>query len=151
MCFISDNFNLMHPSKILFFLFFTVIILLSCKKDTPNPVPYKYVNFEININDPQYVALQAVGNSIFVYGGVSGIVIFRESDTEFAVFDRCCPNNPDKRNAIKLDSTNTFILKCPSCGSEFIINNGSVNKGPASAPQKAYHSSFDGTYLHVYN
>lgn len=136
--------------KILLFFVLEIFSFQSCK-DKNNQIPDTLVDFYININDPQYSDLQAVGNSIYVYGGIAGIVIYRESVDNFVAMDRCCSYQPDNRCAVAIDSTNTFLLVCPCCGSEFIINNGSVNKAPAAAPLKAYRTSFSDDVLHVFN
>jgi len=132
-------------------LFFLTFLSLHACKDKNDPIPDTLVDFYININDPQYSDLQAVGNSIYVYGGVAGIIIYRESMTDFVALDRCCSFQPENRCAVKVDSANTFLLVCPCCDSEFIINNGSVNKNPASAPLELYRTSFANDVLHVFN
>ncbi len=137
-------------SKILFIFILGFLSLQSCK-DKNKPIPNTVVDFYININDVDYSDLQAVGNSIYVYGGVAGIILYRESTESIIALDRCCSFNPDDRCAVKVDSVNSFILVCPCCSSEFIINNGSVNKSPAQAPLKQYQTSFDGEILHVFN
>ena len=136
--------------KILLFFVLILFSFHSCK-DKNNPIPDTLVDFYININDSQYADLQAVGNSIYVYGGVAGIVIYRESTDNFIAMDRCCSFQPDDRCSVAVDSVNTFLLVCPCCGSEFIINNGSVNKSPAVAPLKQYRTSFSSDVLHVFN
>ncbi len=136
--------------KIVFFFVLVLFSFQSCKEKN-NPIPDTLVDFYLNINDPQYADLQAVGNSISVYGGVAGIVIYRESTDNFIALDRCCSYQPDDRCSVAVDSVNTFLLVCPCCGSEFIINNGSVNKSPAQAPLKSYRTTFDGEVLHVFN
>lgn len=137
-------------SKIAIILLIGIVSLQSCK-DKNQPIPDTLVDFYVNINDPSYSDLQAVGNFVYVYGGVAGIVLYRESTENIIALDRCCSYKPEDRCSVKLDTTNTFLLVCPCCSSEFIINNGSVNKSPAVAPLKQYHTTFDGETIHVFN
>ena len=137
-------------SKILIIFFLCTTFSQSCK-DKNQPIPNTLVDFYININDVSYSDLQAVGNSVYVYGGVAGVIIYRESVDNFIALDRCCSYKPDDRCAVKIDTTNSFLLVCPCCSSEFIINNGSVNKSPAIAPLKQYQTTFDGSVLHIFN
>ena len=143
----------MHNSKLHIFLFVLLIITLSdsCRKKE-DLVPNVYVNFTIFLSDPEFSNLQTIGNSVFVTGGVSGIVIYRLSQTDFSVYDRCCTFQPSDRCAVLPDTANTLFLKCPCCGSKFSFLDGSVQSGEAKRPLTLYDFTFDGNNtLHVYN
>ena len=143
----------MRISKIHIFLFTLLLITLSdsCKKKE-ELVPNVYVNFTIFLSDPEFSTLQTIGNSVFVTGGVCGIVIYRLSQTDFSVYDRCCTYKPSERCAVLPDPANTLFLKCPCCGSKFSLLDGSVQSGDAERPLTLYDATFDGSNtLHVFN
>src|ERR1700722_18030653 len=67
---------------------------VGCKKDSSasvTGVPNVAVSFTIDINNPQYVNLTAVGGWIYVTGGYDGIIIYRLTSGTFLAFDRGCP------------------------------------------------------------
>ena len=129
---------------------FLVSIFLKCE-NKHQVVPNVYVNFYLSIFDPEFSDLAAPGNSIYVTGGVNGILIYRISDVEFTAFDRTCTFNVEENCQITTDESLVFASDTVCCGSKFLLLDGSVNEGPALYPLKRYETSFDGTYLHVYN
>jgi Rieske Fe-S protein len=135
----------MRISKIHIFLFVILIITLSgsCRKKD-DLVPNVYVNFTIFLSDPEFSTLQIIGNSVFVTGGVSGIIIYRLSQTEFSAYDRCCTFQPNDRCAVLPDTANTLFLNCPCCSSKFSFLDGSVQSGQAKRALTTYYTSFDG-------
>jgi nitrite reductase/ring-hydroxylating ferredoxin subunit len=143
----------MPVSKVHLFLITILFISISdsCRKKD-DLVPNVAVNFTIFLSDPEFATLQTIGNYVFVTGGVSGIVIYRYSQTEFIAFDRCCSYNPSDRCAVLPDTANSLFLKCPCCSSNFSFIDGSVQSGPAERPLTMYESSFDGNNsVHIYN
>ena len=141
-------------SKIAFFLILTLIsiVLFNCNKDRER-VPYVYVDFYLNLNDPDFTELSAVGNVVAVTGGVKGIFVYRKSLDEFIALDRCCTYEPSKScEILNVDSTGLFAV-CACCESEFFLYDGYVNKGPAEYPLTQYRTSFNSmtNTLHVFN
>ena len=134
----------MKISKIHLFLLSLTFILLSdgCRKKE-DLVPNVYVNFTIFLSDPEFATLQTIGNYVFVTGGVTGIVIYRYSQTEFTAFDRCCTYQPSERCAVLPDTTNSLFLKCPCCGSKFSLLDGSVQSGDAERALTQYSTTYD--------
>jgi len=127
--------------------------LFFCNKDKQNLVPYVYVDFYIYLNNPGFAPLQAPGNSVYVTGGVEGIVIYRKSLVDFVAIERCCSYNPEERCIVNLDSSQVGALICPCCKSKFSIYDGSIIKTPASHPLTLYQAAYDQTYnrVHVTN
>lgn len=134
----------MSISKIHLFLLALTFVLISdgCRKKE-DLVPNVYVNFTIFLSDPEFATLQTIGNSVFVTGGVSGIVIYRYSQTEFTAYDRCCTYKPSERCAVLPDTSNSLFLRCPCCNSKFSLIDGSVQSGPAERALTPYSTSFD--------
>jgi nitrite reductase/ring-hydroxylating ferredoxin subunit len=142
------------PFSKLHIFFITILFLLAtdgCKKKE-DLVPNVYVNFTIFLSDPEFATLQTIGNSVFVTGGVSGIIIYRYSQSDFTAIERCCSYQPNERCAVLPDTSNSLFLKCPCCNSKFSILDGSIQSGPAERPLTTYEVSYDGSNsIHVYN
>lgn len=108
------------------------------------PVPFEYVYFDINLNQPDYFNLTAIGNSIMVKGGVKGIIIYRNGIDEFFAYDRACTHHPtDTCHGVMGNGSNEAI--CPCCDSHFILNvEGIPTSGSkASYPLKKYTTQFN--------
>jgi nitrite reductase/ring-hydroxylating ferredoxin subunit len=83
--------------------------------------------------------------------GYKGLILFRLLPDEFAVYERCCPYDPDKTGAmITADPSNTTCT-CPVCGSKFILYDGSPYGGPSPYSLMQYRWDYDGEVLRVYN
>lgn len=137
-----------------YLLILTVSIFLigSCKKDKENePVPNTYVDIWLNINEPSNVNLNPVSGWIYITGGNRGIIVYRKSTTEFLAYDRTCTYNSSASNSRVFVESNNMMISDTTCGSKFLITDGSVQITPASLPLKQYTTTFDGTYIHIYN
>jgi hypothetical protein len=105
-------------------------------------IPYVYVDFSVDLNKPSYFELNSIGNSIYVVGGVSGIVIYRDGMTDFFAYDRACPYDPEIGRLV-LDSTG-FRMIDTVCGSEFSLSfDGAVLKGPAEMSMRKYNTYYN--------
>lgn len=136
---------------IIFFCFCFILFNQNCKKKD-DVIPNVYVDFYLYLSDPDFSSLNAIGNSVYVTGGYSGIVVYRKSIEDFIALDRACTYAPSKEcERITVDNSGLFA-ECPCCGSRFTLADGYVVKGPASRPLKEYATSFDGNNaLHVFN
>jgi nitrite reductase/ring-hydroxylating ferredoxin subunit len=109
------------------------------------------VNITLYINDPQNVSLTTIGGWLYVNGGNRGIVVHRISQNQFVAFDRTCPYRPDETaSQVSVDSSNV-ILEDRSCGSKFLLSDGSAIQTPALVPLKAYTTAFDGNAIRIVN
>ncbi len=135
-----------------FLLIFTVLVsFTSCGKDT-NKVPGAYVNFSINLNDPEYQELNAPGGYVMVHGGVNGILLYRADVDNFKAYDRTCTYDVYTEGCRVSNKANHSYVECNCCGSQFWIFSGSVYKGPAQQSLREYNTSFNGSdYLTVHN
>ena len=145
--------NYLSNSKVIIFILYSIIssIFISCKEDQ-DYIPYTKVNIYININEPDYIDLTTPGNSIYITGGVRGIVIYRYTLDEFIAIERLSSYNPEDGCAVLIDSTSLF-LDDPCSDSQFTISSGTVAKGPATRALKVYQSHFDAlnNVLRIYN
>lgn len=126
-------------------------MLVACKKDKDNSnVPNQQVDIYIYPDDPQYATTLGVVNGwVYITGATKGIIVFRQSNTDFVAYDRCCPYDPNANSVLKVHSDLT--VRDTLCGSKFLIFDGSINQGPAAKPLKAYACNYDGNVLHIYN
>ncbi len=127
-------------SKIAFFFMF-LLFFFNCK--TPeNKIPYVYVNFTIDIDKPEFFELNAIGNYVYVTGGVSGIVVYRDGLNDFFAYDRACPFDPECGRVFVED--NGYRLRDSCCNSEFSLTmDGAVLKGPAEKPLRKYATYYN--------
>jgi nitrite reductase/ring-hydroxylating ferredoxin subunit len=154
-------------SKIRIFYFISIVLIISasCSKKS-DVIPDVYVDFTIDLNDPEFVDLNAVGGSDTVnyntnnigrgaagYAG-NGIIITAGVD-EFYAYDRTCPHDyavNDLSIKINLDSINFMRASCPSCGTEYeLMAFGTPASGIGNYPLKNYKTSFDGRWIRVWN
>ncbi|MEI6123678.1 MAG: Rieske 2Fe-2S domain-containing protein [Bacteroidota bacterium] len=137
--------------NIFLILIASVFLVVACKKENKNTIPYVYVSFYLNISSTLYFELSSVGGWVNLTGGYHGVVVYRESADQFVAFDRACPYDWDADSSYVSVEPSGLVLKCKACGSEYIITDGSIVKGPATYPLKQYNTVFDGQTLHVYN
>lgn len=123
----------------------------SCKKGSDNNVPYTPVDIYIYTSEPTFVNLNAVGGWVYVTGGNRGILVYRKTSTDFMAYDRNCTFQSSNACAtINVDASNIIAVDT-CCHSQFSMYDGSVLQAPASLPLKSYHTTFDGSVLHIYN
>jgi|TARA_B110000459_G_scaffold65465_1_gene73501 hypothetical protein len=110
-----------------------------------------YVNINIDLNLPEYSDLQVSGNSIFIEGGVEGIIIYHGIGNDYKVYDRNCSYEPSL-SCSKIDSVDAGIAYCGCCTSAFLLSNdASVLNSPALLPLKKYYWTFSGSQMHISN
>jgi nitrite reductase/ring-hydroxylating ferredoxin subunit len=138
-----------------FLIFFTFFLLFTpqCKKDKKDLIPYIYVNFYVNVNSTQYNGLSTIGGWAYVTGGVRGIILYHKSVDEFMAYDRDCPYQTSNTCALLTVDKSMVTATDSCCGSQFLLLDGSIVKGPATIMLKQYTTSYDenSSTLHVSN
>lgn len=139
------------------------ITLISCNKNKNDAIPYTYVNFILDLNDPQFVNLNAMGGSDTIdartnnwgtgaagFAG-NGIIIYR-GPNEFYAYDRTCPHDYAVNGlSIKVNIDFTLAV-CPKCGTSYALAAfGTPASGIGRYPLKNYRTSFDGRFVRVWN
>ena len=110
-----------------------------------------YVNIFIDLNLPEYSDLQVSGNSIFIEGGVEGIIIYHGVGNDYKVYDRNCSYEPSL-SCSQIDSIDAGIAYCGCCSSAFLLSNdASVLNSPALLPLKKYYWTLSGSQMHISN
>jgi nitrite reductase/ring-hydroxylating ferredoxin subunit len=151
-------------SKIRFFLIALTfsVILGSCSKKN-DVIPDVYVDFTLDLFDPEFVSLNAIGSdtvnaqtnnwgrSAAGFDG-NGIIVYNGGDGQFYAYDRTCPHDYEVNSLsikVKIDFT---MAVCPKCGTTYALSaSGTPSSGVGRYPLKNYRTSFDGRYVRVYN
>ena len=136
--------------KLAFYILSILFILSTCNtKD--DYIQEVYVNINIDLNLPEYSNLQASGNSIFIEGGVEGIIIYHGVGNDYKVYDRNCSYEPSL-SCSQIDSVDSGIAYCGCCTSAFLLSNdASVLNSPALLPLKKYYWTLSGSQMHISN
>jgi nitrite reductase/ring-hydroxylating ferredoxin subunit len=152
-------------SKIGFFLFAIIIAitLSSCNKNKNDVIPDVYVDFTLDLYDPLFVNLVAIGSdtvdaqtnnwgsSAAGFDG-NGIIVYNGGD-DFYAYDRTCPHDYSVNGLsvkVNIDFTVAF---CPKCGTTYSLSaSGTPASGKGRYPLKNYRTSYDGRrYVRVWN
>lgn len=137
--------------RTLILLYCIGILCVQCKKNEQQ-VPVPGVDFTINISNPSYINLQSPSGWVYVSGGSLGIIIYRNSQTEFSAYDRHSPYQVSERCQVAVDSTDLFAID-PCSDSKFLLTDGSPTEGPATVPLTSYQTMFNqnNNVLRIYN
>lgn len=141
-------------------LLFLPLGFMGCKETLvhPNP-PNAILNISINLQEPQYYDLRFVSGFMYLKSEENstsrGLIAYRFSETEFRVYDRLPPNEPDaccdsEGNCTRLMVEIPFVVD--NCnGIKYNILNGDLFEGEGIYPLFQYHTSFDGITLRIFN
>jgi len=123
----------------------------SCN-DKDNYIQEVYINEFIDLSLPIHSELKTPGESIFVEGGIKGIIIYHEIGDSYKVYDRNCSYEPSLACS-RIDTVYSGIAYCGCCTSAFLINNtGEPLNAPALLPLKEYSWSLNtNNILHIFN
>jgi len=149
-------------------LFFIAVIYLlvlsSCKSSDNDIIPDVFVDFTIDLLDPEFVNLSAIGNSDTIDASThnwgyrsagydnNGIIIY-SGPGEYFAFDRTCPHDyavNDLSIKVKIDFA---VALCPVCGTQYALSAyGTPISGVGKYQLKNYKTSFDSDrYIRVWN
>ncbi len=140
---------------------------ISCKKNTTtvpqnvqnNCTVQRATSLLVNINvlsgSAQFFPISGIGGFTYIpssQGGLSGIIVYRESQSQFIALERnCTKDGCANSKALVWIMTGNVQCKDSICGSVFNVIDGSVQTGPANIPLYQYKTTWDGTNLHIYN
>ena len=137
--------------KLAFYILSILFIFSTCNtKD--DYIQEVYVDIIVDLNLPEYSDLQASGNSIFIEGGVEGIIIYHGVGSDYKVYDRNCSYEP-LQSCSQIDSVDAGIAYCGCCPSAFLLSsNANVLNSPALLPLKVYNWSLgNNNLLRIFN
>ena len=146
----SFLFHKIAVMKSAFYILSALFFLSTCNtKD--DYIQEVYVNINIDLNLPEFSDLQVSGNSIFIEGGVEGIIIYHGVGNDYKVYDRNCSYEPSL-SCSQIDSVDAGIAYCGCCTSAFLLSNeASVLNSPALLPLKKYYCTLNGSLMHISN
>jgi hypothetical protein len=132
------------------FLFLLAVSAQCGKDDTDDAIPYTpFDPIVININLPQYFALQSDGASLAMsQGGVRGIIVYRKNSTDYRAFERNCSYQPNSACAtVDIHSTTLYMFDA-CCNSSFNFD-GDPQGGPAWRPLRQYRVDQIGSQITI--
>jgi hypothetical protein len=135
------------------FLFF-LIVFSSCNrcKDAPALLQAYPVDVTVNINEPAYFDITAVGGWVYFNTGTARVIIYRRSLEEMKVYDVRSTYNVEAGCVVQVESDDVMI-KDQCSESKWLIIDGTVAHGPATYSLLQYQSTFNYStgVLHIYN
>ncbi len=139
--------------KITFLFLFMFFSSSSCNKDR---FEFPYTPINLNIELVYLYATIGPGEYAFDYDnrGVNGLLIRRNFNDQFFVYDRTCPYEPDFSCAVESDTTSSLHVSCPCCESQYFLDetgDAFVTRGPSKYPLIRYNATINGGFLWVYN
>jgi nitrite reductase/ring-hydroxylating ferredoxin subunit len=153
-------------SKIINILIIALIAfsLTSCKKSKNDVIPDVYVDFYINLSDPEFFVLTAPTNSKIITSATNnygpdaagfdnnGIIVYRSAMDEFYAYDCTCPHDYAVNGLSIKVSVDFLSAICPKCSTSYSLEAGGTPiSGPGRYPLKNYKTSFDGQGVHVWH
>ncbi len=146
----------MRKSRIIKILVLATLFLhfnMSCDK---NRFEFPYIPVSLNIDLVSLYSTIGTGQHAFMYDevGVNGLLIFRNHNDEFFVFDRTCTFEPDFSCSVDNDTTSFLHLSCPCCESQYFLDESGdafVTRGPSRYSLVRYRSFINGGFLSVSN
>ncbi|MEE9362555.1 MAG: hypothetical protein V3U92_08160 [Cellulophaga sp.] len=140
------------------FILFTLVLILSCDKNTSNRNPYLQeisFQFSVNLNLPLYSPLTNTGNAVFIGNksvGTRGIFIMNSGFNQFRAFEASCPNHaPSSCSTMELNGTSA-ICSCEEY--EYSLFTGQLVNAPKEGKfynMLEYRTSFSGTVITISN
>jgi len=126
-----------------------ILIVFACNKDTYD-FPYVLIRLDLGLYSD--LGQLGPGEVLFKDGyGVKGLIIYRDTDNNYFVFDRACTHEIDFSCAVDTSSFSS-VVECPCCNSRFLLGESADPiKGPASHPLMRYNAYIDGSFLKIIN
>jgi hypothetical protein len=129
----------------------SISLLIASCNSKESYIAEVYVNILIDLSLPEYSDLQVSGNSIFIEGGVEGIIIYHGVGNDYKVYDRNCSYEPSLACSY-IDSVSSGIAYCRCCTSAFLLaQDGAAANSPALLPLKKYYWTLSGTQMRISN
>ena len=129
----------------------SISLLIASCNSKDDYIKEVYVNILLDLSLPEYSDLQISGNSIFIEGGVEGIIIYHGVGDDYKVYDRNCSYEPSLACSY-IDSVSSGIAYCGCCASAFLLaQDGVAANSPALLPLKKYYWTLIGNQMRISN
>jgi nitrite reductase/ring-hydroxylating ferredoxin subunit len=128
----------------------TCLVALSCTPDlSDDPIPTTiFPDIVMNLNLPEFNTLRTNGY-MYRQEGVRGIIIYKNSGTQYTVYERNCSYNPNSACATVEVHASGLYLQDPCCQSTFNITTGVPTGGPAWRPLRRYNAYIESDILTI--
>jgi nitrite reductase/ring-hydroxylating ferredoxin subunit len=163
---ITQNYIMTFLKPALFFLsLILAFAAASCNRDENDIIPDVYVDFTIDLMDPEFISLLAIdvsdtidattnnwGSRSAGYDG-NGIIIYSGPE-EYYAYDRTCPYDFAVNGlSIKVRTDKSSVALCPHCGTKYALSvYGTPVSGPGNYSLKNYNTTFEeARYVSVWN
>lgn len=126
-----------------FYYFFLLLLLPACNVEK-DIIPYEYVDIQINLDNPYYSDLRMPGKAVVLSGGVNGVIVYRNSISEFSAYDRTAPQYCNGSfTLVKLDESQQFAIDSCNGVTYSLSYEGFPTEGNGSRPLKQYRAIYD--------
>lgn len=141
------------------------LLLVSCERNKNDVIPDVYVNFTMDLNDPEFTSLTSLFGSVYVNSTTNnwgqpaagfnnnGIIVFAGSD-EFYAYDRTCPHDyAVNQLSVKVNVVDLIFAECPVCKTRYGLTSfgNPTSDTLGRYPLKNYKTSYNGAYVTVWN
>ena len=132
------------------------VLICACKKNKNDVIPNVFVDFTIDLADPEFISLTSIGETVTVnkftnnFGYLAagfaenGIIIHSGID-EFFAYDRTCPHDYVLNGStikIEIDKSSSMYAVCPECKTKYGLPvNGTPVEGAGRYPLKNHKTS----------
>ena len=131
--------------------FMGFIMVVGCTPDLSDDAipwqPFDVIN--INLNLPEYISLKTDGSSMYIDGGVRGIILYRQNTSNYIAYERNCSFQPNSACATVDVHVSTLYMLCSCCSSTFDFATGYPTGGQAWRPLRRYETSLNGSTLTI--
>jgi len=159
-----NSMKTLFQSRLFFVYVLLSLVLSACTKSDNDIIPDVYVDFTIDLLDPEFVHLSVIGVSDTIDGLTNnwgsrsagydnnGIIIYSGPD-DFYSYDRTCPHDFAANGLSVKVKVDVAVAECPQCGTKYALSAyGTPISGPGRYPLKNYNTSYDGErYVRVWN
>lgn len=156
-------FTLSRVLKAAIIIVVTQVFMSACENEKNDVIPDVYINFIMDLNDPEFLPLQGLGGSVYVsastnnYGPAAagydgnGIIVYCGPDSYYA-YDRTCPHDFAVNGTSVRVNIDFMLAVCPVCSTKYALSaGGTPAEGIGQYPLKNYRTAFDGRFITVFN
>lgn len=143
--------------KTIAIILFAPFFLSTCNDNTTyTNIPDVYINYELNLNLPQFSSLIHPGNFVYIENeGYRGVIVYHNYDNNYIALERTCTYEPEKECSMLYVDDSGLFIRCGEkdgdcCDSKFEMD-GNVFSGPAIYPLKRYGVTAHGDFLTITN
>jgi nitrite reductase/ring-hydroxylating ferredoxin subunit len=139
------------------------LIFVACENEKNDVIPDVYINFIMDLHDPEFLSLSGIGGSVYIsastnnygpsaagYNG-NGLIVHCGPDAYYA-YDRTCPHDFAVNGQSVRVNIDFMLAVCPVCSTKYALSaGGTPAEGIGQYPLKNYRTSFDGRFITVWN